>query len=69
MALAGNVALVTGSSRQMGRVIALALAAQGANVVINGVTDQAAIDSTVAPSRARVAQRACIPGLKRACSS
>lgn len=37
--LAGKVALVTGSSRRMGREIALHLAEAGANVVINGKTD------------------------------
>lgn len=38
--LAGKVALVTGSSRRMGREIALRLAEAGANVVINGRSDQ-----------------------------
>lgn len=52
MELAGNVALVTGSSRRMGRAIALALARAGANVVINGVADKAALENTVADAQA-----------------
>ncbi len=42
--LAGKTAVVTGSSRNIGRATALALAADGANVVVNGVQDQAAAD-------------------------
>jgi gluconate 5-dehydrogenase len=35
--LGGHVALVTGSSRSIGRSLADGLAAAGANVVLNGV--------------------------------
>jgi 3-oxoacyl-[acyl-carrier protein] reductase len=52
MSLVGQVALVTGSSLRLGRVIALAYARQGANVVINGAHNQAALDDTVAAARA-----------------
>ncbi len=52
MKLAGNVALVTGWGRRMGRAIALAFAANGANVVINAVSDRAAMQQTVADARA-----------------
>jgi 3-oxoacyl-[acyl-carrier protein] reductase len=52
MKLAGNVALVTGSGRRMGRAMALALARNGANVVINAVADREAMERTVADARA-----------------
>jgi 3-oxoacyl-[acyl-carrier protein] reductase len=45
---AGKVALVTGAGRNIGRTIALDLAARGASVVINGRADRAAVDGVVA---------------------
>ncbi len=45
--LAGKTAVITGSSRNIGKATALALAADGANIVVNGVQDQAAADSVV----------------------
>ncbi|MEY4652297.1 MAG: hypothetical protein RI884_878 [Pseudomonadota bacterium] len=50
--LAGRTALVTGSGRNIGRAIALSLAALGARVVVNGHSDRAAVDSVVDEVRA-----------------
>lgn len=47
LGLTGKTALVTGSSRGIGRGIALALAAEGADVMLVG-RDRAALDDTVA---------------------
>jgi len=46
--LTGQTALVTGSSRGIGRACALRLAEAGANVVINYVTSQTAADELAA---------------------
>ncbi len=50
--LSGRTALVTGSGRNIGRAIALSLAAQGARVVVNGHSDAAAVDGVVDEIRA-----------------
>src|SRR6185295_10948006 len=50
--LTGRVALVTGSSRSIGRTLADGLAAAGATVVLNGV-DRARLDATRADFAAR----------------
>ena len=46
-ALEGKVALVTGAGKNFGRAIALGLAADGANVIVNGRSDRAAVDGVV----------------------
>lgn len=46
--LSGKTAFVSGSSRNIGRAIALELAGRGANVVVNGVSDRAACESVAA---------------------
>lgn len=50
--LSGRTALVTGSGRNIGRAIALSLAAQGAAVVVNGHSDAVALDGVVDEIRA-----------------
>lgn len=50
--LSGKTAIVTGAGKNIGRAIALALAGDGAAVVVNGRGDQAAIDAVAAEIRA-----------------
>lgn len=42
--LKGKTALITGASRGIGRAVALAYAAEGADIAIAGVSDQSALD-------------------------
>ena len=53
MSLQGKYALITGSSRGIGRGIALKLAEQGAKVAINYVRNEAAAKDTLAKVRER----------------
>ncbi len=58
--LSGKVAIVTGSSRGIGRAIALELAAQGANIVVNYQAKASAAEEVVARIRERGAQAVAI---------
>lgn len=49
--LAGRTAVVTGSGRNIGRAIALALARDGANLVINGHSNQEALENVAQEAR------------------
>lgn len=58
--LAGRTALVTGSGRNLGRGIALGFARGGANVVLNGRNDMAALQSVAAEAQALGVQAQCL---------
>src|SRR5437899_8174507 len=45
--LQGKVALVSGAGKNIGRTIALTLAHDGASIIVNGRSDQAAVESVV----------------------
>jgi len=53
MSLAGQVALVTGASSGIGRAVALAMGAAGADVVVNYVSDPQAADAVADEVRAQ----------------
>jgi 3-oxoacyl-[acyl-carrier protein] reductase len=52
MSLSGKTAFITGGGKNIGRQIALNFASSGANVVINGASDQAACEATATEVRA-----------------
>lgn len=51
MPLSGRTALITGSGQNIGKAIALAFARLGANVVVNGHRNKAAIDAVATEAR------------------
>ena len=58
--LAGRTAIVTGSGRNLGRGIALTFAGAGANVVLNGHRDMAALKHVADEAEALGAQALCV---------
>ncbi len=58
--LSGHVAFVTGSGRNIGRAIALRLAEQGSDVVVNARTSRDEADAVAEESRARGARAAVL---------
>lgn len=59
--LRDKVAIVTGASRGIGRATALALASEGANVVVNYASSQASADKVVAEITAMGSQAIALP--------
>jgi 3-oxoacyl-[acyl-carrier protein] reductase len=62
MRLLGKVALVTGAQQGIGRAIALALAAEGADVGVNYLDDRAAAETVAGEVRARGRRASPVPG-------
>src|SRR4051812_3050777 len=60
--LQGKVAIVTGGARGIGRGIALALAEEGANVVVNYVNNADAAEAVVQAVRERGAKAIAVQG-------
>ncbi|WP_175777262.1 glucose 1-dehydrogenase [Burkholderia anthina] len=60
MSLQGKVALITGSSKGLGRAIALRLAERGANVVINYSRNKAPADEVAAAATALGVKAICV---------
>src|SRR5215472_580942 len=51
-ALEGKVAIITGSGKNIGKAIALELAADGASIVVNGRGDRPMVEATASEIRA-----------------
>lgn len=62
MALDGQVAVITGSSRGIGHAVALAFAERGAQVVVNSHSDTAGGEELIAAIRARGGQALYVQG-------
>jgi len=58
----GQVAFITGSSRGIGRGIALALASKGFDIAVNGRAGSKALDQTVADLRGMGVSAVAVPG-------
>jgi 3-oxoacyl-[acyl-carrier protein] reductase len=59
--LQGQVAIVTGASRGIGREIALALGAEGANVVVNYASSRAAAEAVVSEIQSMGTEAIAVP--------
>jgi NAD(P)-dependent dehydrogenase (short-subunit alcohol dehydrogenase family) len=62
MRLLGKVALVTGAQQGIGRAIALAIAAEGADVGVNYLDDRTAADAVAGEVRVRGRRAVVVPG-------